>query len=183
MANSEYWAKRVAANEAKAQKFVGKELKRQQALFRKTYKEIARRVDDLELYILQNGGKGITRTMLWQYKKYQDLLTTIDLEMTGQAAKQVSLTSEALRKVFEEGLNTTLDMLPAIKNAANPAYTILNKEQTMQVLNTAWSGEHYSQRIYKTNYRIAERIKSNITDMVVMGRNSEDIKYGLMNSC
>lgn len=48
------------------------------------------------------------------------------------------------------------------------------------MLNTSWSGKHYSQRIYDTNSRIGERVKKDITDMIIQGKNTETIKKKLM---
>lgn len=81
-------------------------------------------------------------------------------------------------KCFFNTIGSTLEELNV---ADNIAYTILNDTQINQVLNTAWSGKHYSERIYGTNSRIAERIKNDITDMVVMGKNTETIKKQLMS--
>ena len=49
------------------------------------------------------------------------------------------------------------------------------------MLNTAWSGKHYSRRIYDTNSKIAERMKKDMTDLVVLGKNTNKIKAKLMD--
>lgn len=60
-------------------------------------------------------------------------------------------------------------------------YTIANEDQIKQVINTSWNGAHFSSRIYDANSKIATRIKKDITDLVVMGKNPTEIKKKLMD--
>ena len=176
---NDYWEKRVLKNEAKAQKYAAQSLKRQRKLYKSTYKRIAKDIESLALELLEKGTYGkLSRSELWQYKKYIDLQQAIGKILENQSGQQVSLTTAALDKCFFNTIGSTLEELNV---ADNIAYTILNDTQVNQVLNTAWSGKHYSERIYGTNSRIAERIKNDITDMVVMGKNTETIKKQLMS--
>lgn len=179
MKNKEYWEQRVLENEAKAQRYAGKSLIRQRKLYKKTYKTISDELDSLALELLEKGEYGkISRTQLWQYKKYIDLQQTVGSLLNIQSGEQVKMITAALDNCFTSTIGATLKELDVDSNVA---YTILNKQQVNQVLNTAWSGKHYSERIYGTNGRIAERIKKDITDMVVMGKNTEIIKKQLMS--
>lgn len=178
---NDYWSKRVLANEEKAQKYAGKTAKRQQKLYKDAYKEIVQELERLALQIREDGKYGtLSRTELWQYKKFIDLQETIGRLFEGMSGTQISMTTEMLRQVFEETMGFTLEDLGKPPEAANVGYSLLNETQVNQVLNTAWSGKHYSQRIYGTNSKIAERVKKDITDMVIQGKNTEQIKKRLM---
>ena len=96
------------------------------------------------------------------------------------SGRQITMTTEMLRQVFEDTMGFTFDELGKEPTAANVAYSLLNETQVNQVLNTAWSGKHYSQRIYGTNSKIAERVKKDITDMIIQGKNTEQIKSRIM---
>lgn len=173
-----YWEKRVLANEEKAQRYAATAVQRQSRLYHSAYQDIVRKVEQMALELLESQRYGkLTRTELWQFKKYIDLQEFIGKLFTDLSEQQVSLTSSVLYKVFEETIGTTLEELNV---KGNVAYTVLNKQQANQVLNTAWSGKHFSQRIYGTNGKIAERIKKDITDLVIQGKNTETIKRAIM---
>lgn len=173
-----YWQKRVLANEEKAQRHAATAVQRQSRLYHSAYIEIAKQIEQLALELLESEKYGkITRTELWQYKKYIDLQEYISRMFGDLSSSQISIANSVLYKIFEETIGTTLDELNV---ESNVAYTILNKQQADQVLNTAWSGKHYSQRIYGTNGKIAERIKKDITDLVIQGKNTETIKKAIM---
>lgn len=176
---NDYWAQRVLENENKAQRYAAIAVKRQEKLYRSTYKQITKQIDDLALELLEKGKYGsLSRSELWQYKKYIDMQNSIGSMFHDMSEQQITITTDALRKCFESTIGTTLD---ALNPADNIAYSILNKQQVDQVLNTAWSGKHYSQRIYGTNTKIAERVKKDMTDLVIQGKNTELIKKQLMN--
>lgn len=179
MRNSVYWEKRVLKNEEKAQRYAAQASKRQQRLYQQTYKQICEWIDDLMIELLESGNYGnITRTELWQYKKYIDLQNVLNNVMDDVAAQQVNINEETLRQIFEDTIGATLEEIGVPNNVG---FNLVNEAQANQVLNTAWSGKHYSQLVYGTNSKIAERIKRDITDMVIQGKNTTAIKKGLMN--
>lgn len=179
MSNQGYWEKRVAANEAKTQRYAAIAVKRQKKLYKDAYKEISGKIEALALEIMEKGKYGrLTRSELWQFKKYTDLQAYVGSVFEGLTGNQLSLANTLLRQVFEDTMGFTIEALDA--NSGNIAYSILNENQVNQVLNTSWSGKHYSQRIYDTNSRIGERVKKDITDMIIQGKNTETIKKQLM---
>ena len=173
-----YWEKRALENEEKAQRYANIAAQRQARLYHNAYQEITQLIDQLAKELLEDGNYGkLSRSQLWQYKKFIDLQALISTRFEGMSAQQITIATEALRTAFEQTMKATLDEFAP---AENIAYSILNKEQVNQVLNTAWSGKHYSQRIYGTNSKIAERIKKELTDMIVLGKNTQDIKARIM---
>lgn len=176
---SNYWEKRVLKNEEKAQRYAASAVKRQQRLYKDAYKEIERYLEQLALELLESGRYGqLSRSELWQVKKYIDLENLIGALLNDLSGKQIDITTEVLRQAFEDTIGDTLD---GLMPQGNVAYSLLNQQQVDQVLNTAWSGKHYSQRIYGTNSKIAERMKKDMTDMIVLGKSTNQIKAKLMN--
>lgn len=175
--SNEYWAKRVLENEAKAIRYADSASQRVASLYRSTYREISKAIDDLGLELMNQGAYGkLTRSQLWQYAKYTQLQDKIGGKLGQVAAKQLTIADDALRKVFEKTMGNTLKDL-GVKDIS---YNVLNEFQVKQVLNTAWSGKHYSARIYETSDKIAQRVKKDITDLVIQGKNTELIKKQLM---
>ena len=174
---NDYWKNRVLQNEQKAQKYAGKALKRTKKLYNNTYKQISNDIDDLAFELFDKGVYGtLSRSELWQYKKYVDLQQKITTILHEQSNEQIQITTIALENCFAETIGK---MLEEFDTEENIGFTILNKNQTNQVLNTAWSGKNYSARIYDTNSMIGERIKKDITDMVITGKNPTRIKEQL----
>lgn len=66
MSNQGYWEKRVAANEAKTQRYAAIAVKRQKKLYKDAYKEISAKIEALALEIMEKGKYGrLTRSELW----------------------------------------------------------------------------------------------------------------------
>lgn len=124
---NDYWAQRVLENENKAQRYAAIAVKRQEKLYRSTYKQITKQIDDLALELLEKGKYGsLSRSELWQYKKYIDMQNSIGSMFHDMSEQQITITTDALRKCFESTIGTTLD---ALNPADNIAYSILNKQQ------------------------------------------------------
>ena len=101
----------------------------------------------------------------------------IDAELNGISSLQVGMTDELLERIYMETLNVTLHDL-----GRKPIdYNTFTQEQVRNIINTVWNDEHYSSRIYGTNSKIARRLKQDITDMVVLGKNPDAIKQKLMD--
>lgn len=176
---SNYWEKRILRNEAKAQRNAANAVKRQKKLYKDAFKEIETHLESLALELLESGRYGqLSRSELWQVKKYVDLENLIGTLLQDVSGQQINITTDLLRQVFEETIGDTLE---GLMPKGNVAYSILNQQQVDQVLNTAWSGKHYSQRIYGNNSKIAERIKKDMTDMIVLGKDTTKIKKKLIN--
>lgn len=174
-----YWEQRILKNEEKTQRNAANAVQRQKKLYRAAFKEITKGLEELALELQERGEYGsLSRSQLWQFKKYIDLQDRISALMDDMSGTQVSITTELLKKVFEETIGETLE---GLNPQGNVAYSILNQQQVDQVLNTAWSGKHYSRRIYDTNSKIAERMKKDMTDLVVLGKNTTKIKQKLMD--
>lgn len=169
-----YWTGRILKDEAKAQRIAGTAAREQQRLYREVYKQVTGAIDSLQLQI--GTGQPVTRTQLWNYSKYLQLREMIDRELGRTGSAQISLLDDTCKKVFEFTLDTTLDRL----GAKDKAFTFLNQPNIRQVLNQRWSGTSYSERVWSNTNNLAARVKESITNMIVKGSSTEDIKKGLM---
>lgn len=93
----------------------------------------------------------VTRSMLWNYYRYQRILDTIAGECEAIGGYQISLMDELAAQLFLEVIGMTLadfgkqDLMQGT-----------NMEQLMsQVLNTEWSGQSYSRRIWRNTNQLA----------------------------
>ena len=122
-----YWEQRILKNEEKTQRNAANAVKRQKKLYRAAYKEITKGLEELALELQERGEYGsLSRSQLWQFKKYIDLQDRISALMEDMSGTQVSITTELLKKVFEETIGETLE---ALNPQGNVAYSILNQQQ------------------------------------------------------
>lgn len=176
--SNDYWVRRALENEAKAQRLAASTSKRQAKLFKEAYDDISSSLDKLALSIMNQNKYGlVSRSDLWQYKKYTELMEVIAKTFSGISSHQISMLDSVLSKIFEDTIGSTLE---AFGNQGNVAYTIYNENQLKQLLNSAWSGKNYSQRIWDVEGTFVERIKKDMTDMIIQGKNTELIKKRLM---
>ena len=122
-----YWEQRILKNEEKTQRNAANAVKRQKKLYRAAFKEITKGLEELALELQERGEYGsLSRSQLWQFKKYIDLQDRISALMEDMSGTQVSITTELLKKVFEETIGETLE---ALNPQGNIAYSILNQQQ------------------------------------------------------
>lgn len=169
-----YWTGRTLKDEAKAQRLAGEAAGAQKKLYRKSYNEIVSAINELQLQM--GAGQPVSRTQLWNYSKYLQLRDLIDREINSAGAAQISLLDDVCKKVFEFTTDTVMDRL----KPKDKAFTFLNQPNITQVLNQRWSGTDYSQRVWNNTNNLAARVKEAITNMIVKGSSTEDIKKNLM---
>ena len=169
-----YWIGRTLKDEAKAQRMAGEAATAQKKLYKKAYKEINSAIDSLQLQM--SAGQPVGRTQLWNYSKYLQLRDLIDKEITSTGSAQISLLDDVCKKVFEFTTDTVLDKL----KPKDKAFTFLNQPNINTVLNQRWSGSSYSERVWSNTSNLAARVKESITNMIVKGSSTEDIKKALM---
>lgn len=169
-----YWQKRALASEAKANRIAVDALKASKKMYRGAYKRIVTALAELELDI----GKGTaTRSQLWQYKKYTELRGVIGEEIGELTKGQISMTEEALNKVYMTVLDTTLYDL----GASPISYNLVSKSQIKTLISTAWNDEHFSSRLWGAGSKIGSRIEQDITNLVVLGESPSKIKKQIMD--
>lgn len=170
MAN-EYWKGRAAADEARAQKIAKSYLKKERQLYKDALNVIDGKIDRLYTKIKWGGEDTVTRSELWQYQYYLDLRDSIEKEVGIIGSKQVTFTEQAINEVYEKTLNTKIDSVNKITN--------FNRGNVKKIINSQWSGKNFSERIWENTNNLAEALKRNITDLIIMGRNPEELKAEL----
>lgn len=171
-----YWADRARVNEEKAQRMAATASGRQAKMYRDMQGQIRVGIDALYAQIIDQGGaEGLTRTQLWQYSKYVQLQDIIQAATKSLKGQQTNLFDAVLGRVFETTCKTTLDGLGHghMRNA------ILNDQQMGQILDTVWSGRHYSSRVWANSDKIAQRIGQDISTLITLGKNPTDIKAAI----
>ena len=168
-ANNDYWAQRTRANAEKAEKQAASYAMRLKSVQKKAAEEIDRYLADLLLDISSGGTP--TRTQLWTAGKYLKLRDCIQQQCADVGQRQKDLLDELLPKLFNEILETNL----ADFKAADSPFSFLPTRMIRQSLDTAWSGQNYSSRIWTNTNALAERLEQDIADYIVLGKSRTQI--------
>lgn len=176
MASNRYWRERVLADEARAQAIAGNASREMARMYRQQYLRVMKEIRALRDQI--DYGKELTRTQLWNYARWRKV-------------------EEALRDFVQE---STLFDVEQIESALNEEFLAvigaevegyggaLGREGIMQltqiernrILSGTWSGEHFSARVWRSTSAIADKMRTEITNMLVDGKSTQDIRRAVM---
>ena len=167
---SVYWLARAQADEKRAQRIADGAAKEIKRMYRRQYLKIVKQLENLKAQL--DSGKELTRTQLWNYSRWRQLEQELKQFVDESSRISTETTNKALEQVFERAIGTKAAQFEATRMTA----AVLPH----QVIGTAWSGVKFSDRIWKNNAAIADRIKHSMEDMLVQGRGLPDIKKAIM---
>lgn len=166
MKSKTYWKQRAEDNVKHADKLTDKALKREQKLYRDTYKKVQAKIDDIYNHFLAEGE--ISTTKLYQYGKWQNLQRELQRDIQGLGQEQLNFMQTHLEQIYQETLGRTSSELgQSIRFGAS------QKRQMQNVLQKNWSGKSFSTRIWDNTSKLASQVQKTIIDNVSMGRGKD----------
>ena len=170
MARDDYWTRRALADEAAAERLARQAAKEMRRVYRGQYEAVLREIEGLMAEIAEGGTP--TRTQLWSYARWRRLEERLR-EFAGEASRRCEQKiTDCLDEVFRTVIGADIaDMTGAVWQASI---------SPKAVLETAWSGEHYSVRIWRNTAAIAQRVRDDVTDMIVQGKGISQVRRRLM---
>ena len=160
MPTSTYWAKRILADEKRAQALTSRAARKTQQAYRASYKRVLREMEGL--YAQAQSGGAVTRTQLWRYSHWRGMTE----ELRKFASSGAALEEQRLTKVLDQVFSNTIGA--DVKAFGQKQWrTRLNASS---VVNTAWSGENYSTRIWRNRALLASRVREEVTQAVLDGK-------------
>lgn len=170
MARDDYWTRRALADEAAAERLARQAAKEMRRVYRGQYEAVLREIEGLMAEIAEGGTP--TRTQLWSYARWRRLEERLR-EFAGEASRRCEQKiTDCLDEVFRTVIGADIaDMTGAVWQASI---------SPKAVLETAWSGEHYSARIWRNTAAIAQRVRDDVTDMIVQGKGISQVRRRLM---
>lgn len=172
---SDYWLRRAIEDEKRAHRNAQATNAELKALYQRQYKRIYAQMERLYGQVDWGDGEMITRTQLWEYSRWKDLESELRQFATETPRIGVDKITGCLDRVFRETIGADVSRY----TGENAGMFRVGTDPTA-VINTAWSGECFSARLWKNTGVIAERIRSDMEDMLVSGRGMSDIKKRLM---
>lgn len=170
MARDDYWTRRALADEAAAERLARQAAKEMRRVYREQYEAVLREIEGLMAEVAEGGTP--TRTQLWNYARWRRLEERLR-EFAGEASRRCEQTvTDCLDEVFRTVIGADVaDMTGTVWQASISPKV---------VLETAWSGEHYSTRIWHNTAAIAQRVRDDVTDMIVQGKGISQVRRRLM---
>lgn len=172
---SDYWLRRAIEDEKRAHRNAQATNAELKALYQRQYKRVYAQMERLYGQVDWGDGEMIPRTQLWEYSRWKDLESELRQFATETPRIGVDKITGCLDKVFKETIGVDVS-----RYTGENAGMFRVGTDPMAVINTAWSGECFSARLWKNTGVIAERIRSDMEDMLVSGRGMNDIKKRLM---
>ncbi len=170
MARDDYWTRRALADEAAAERLARQAAKEMRRVYREQYEAVLREIEGLMAEVAEGGTP--TRTQLWSYARWRRLEERLR-EFAGEASRRCEQTvTDCLDEVFRTVIGA---------DVADVTGTVWQASISPKaVLETAWSGEHYSTRIWRNTAAIAQRVRDDVTDMIVQGKGISQVRRRLM---
>lgn len=170
MARDDYWTRRALADEAAAERLARQAAKEMRRVYREQYEAVLREIEGLMAEVAEGGTP--TRTQLWNYARWRRLEERLR-EFAGEASRRCEQTvTDCLDEVFRTVIGA---------DVADVTGTVWQASISPKaVLETAWSGEHYSTRIWHNTAAIAQRVRDDVTDMIVQGKGISQVRRRLM---
>ena len=163
---SNYWEERTRANAAKAEKEAAQYARKLNSTLHHAVEEIDRYISDLLL-----SGETPTRSQLWRAGRYLQLRQAIEQQCQDIGQRQITLLDELLPQLYDEILGVNLKDFKAAKTP----FAFVPNRLIKQSLDTAWSGQSYSSRIWTNTNALAAKLEQDITDYIVLGKSRTQI--------
>ena len=166
-----YWLERLKKDRAlakRAEKEVEREVRK---VYRDQYFQVARRLESL--YAEANKYGTLSRTKLWNYKRWRELEAELVQYCEYGRLIQRDAITRVLDRVFEDVIGNTVQTFQREK------YVLPYSPRA--VIDTAWSGEHYSQRIWRNQNELAERIRADAQQIMMGDKSVADVKKMLQH--
>lgn len=165
-----YWIQRIREDEEYANRQAVEASERIRKLYETQYKKIVVKLEGLMSEV--DKGKELSRTKLWNYSRWREMEKSLSSFVTGGSLIEREAVYGCLDKVFENTIGAKVEDLITENFVPNL--------DPRTVIDSAWSGERFSTRIWNNRAALAERIRIDMEDMIVQGRGLGDMKQELM---
>lgn len=170
MANKSYWRKRIEETTQNKfdLKYKGME-EETRKLYARVTKQIVREVEDLYFKLLD---EELTRTEIWTYKHYKDLMRSININMAKLGMKEIDILNGNLKEALREIYNEV--PLPKI-GTVETSFAVIDDVRVQQVLSTVWAEKHFSNSIWSNKEQLVKILEKGITDCIIKGQSKDKL--------
>ena len=164
--NSKYWEKRLQKiADSTFEKAAETAQERYKRVFDIAAEQINNDVTELYSRILADGE--VTPLSIYKKKRYSNLKKNIKQMARDMGVELNKETEKILTTVVEDAYTST-------NSALDISYDRVPKEMVDQIVNSRWSGDNYSKRIWDNVETLATQVEKNVVQAVLTGKNKDD---------
>lgn len=171
MKNNRYWEKRldeVAQRRYELQYgLMEKELKK---LYESMQEVIKAETEELYLKLLE---EELKRSEVWTYKRYKDLIKTINREAVKLGMGEIDILNHNLEYALKDVYNGS-ELPKAIQ------FNLIDDATVKQLIATPWSEKHFSQTVWDNKKKLVNTLKKGITESIVLGKSKDKLVEAIM---
>ncbi|MDD3502514.1 MAG: minor capsid protein [Eubacteriales bacterium] len=164
-----YWEKR---NSERLEWVAGQEdklLKKQRKFYQQAYKDLDNKIQRLYSDLMRQEAP-LRYIDLYTYEKYRSLQNQIKQQFRGIAKEQIADIDSMLRLVYWRELKDI-----AGEFGKDIAFDKISQLQVDAFLTTPYKGKHFSERVWTNTSKIAARIETDISSLLITGENPAKI--------
>lgn len=147
--------------------------KQEKQLYERITKRITEEFEKLYFKILEEDE--LTRTEIWTYKRYREFLKEVQRNINYLGKEEVKL----LNNKLEEALRGVYRETPIPKQLKTDE---IPESRLRQILNSKWSGEHFSSRVWKNKDKLYKVLRKSIEDSVLLGYSKDKAVKNIMDT-
>ena len=171
--NTKYWRSRALRMEGAKEALSDELMKRTRKSYIRAFRRLNGQINALYAEMLSRPDGELTRTELYQLRHYKELRQKIADEIEGLAINDnrniEALLDKVTRSVYEENLSEF-----------GLEFSIFSEQQAKSIASQNWSGISFSDRIWGNANKFNERVMSDVEELVIAGKNPDQLKKKLM---
>ena len=160
-----YWKRRTELEEARAYRTAEQAAKEMRRYYRAQYLRTAKQMENLYAEVQRQGT--LSRTKLWQYRQWREMEADLAKFCDAGAMIERDRIRQCLDKVFADVIEKPVEFF-------DPSQYVIRMSPEA-VINTAWSGENYSERVWKNRTELAEHLRMDMEEMIGQGTSIGEI--------
>ncbi len=162
MSSENYWQDRL--DDIKDECFSEKNLKK---MYRESFKRMKKEIDTL--YIKTLSGKNLTRSELYKFSHFMSLKKTIKEECNINTARLKKEMERELKKAYKQTFKSTKYFF----HNKTP-FAMVDNKRVEKVLQTNWSGKHFSKRVWQANEKLSKDLEEIVADCLIRGKSKTE---------
>lgn len=171
--NKEYWRDRVIAQEGSKERRADILSAKTKKAYIRSYKRVQSAINDMYADIMSRDNPIVSRTELYKMHKYRALKELIAKECKGLMLKDGEDLTYLLYSISELTYKNNYEEFGL-------TFNLLSEQQAKAVVEQNWTGVHFKSRIAKNASDFNVKVMSMIEDLVVAGKNPDELKKELM---
>lgn len=171
--NAAYWKNRAISMEESKEQMARALSERTRKTYIRSFRRIEKELDKLYIEILDKGADSLSRTDLYNLKRYAALRKKIAEEVEGLASND----DKALGRLLD--LITTGTYRSNLKEFGMD-FNLFSEGQAAAIASQNWSGVQFSARIWGSAQDFSSRVMNDVEKLVLEGRSPDKLKKKLM---